>query len=462
VQEWLSQLRHSHGAESPAKGHGLAGQPSAAETKKCPLPDAAAVTARAAQLRSTLAEDFRQTSPEGLRALAAKLLKAADEARDDPVIRYACLREACDLALGAGDADAALAATDRLADGFDMKPLGDSPPPLTSGPLPRPLAAALKAADQMVATQELERLPPAMAVLERGLPVTKETQAGDAKVSVYLKNKLAKLREMQTTGPLCRAALAKLAQEPDHPDSNLLLGKFLCLLKGDWDNGLRHLARGSDPVLKAAAEAEAAKPVKPEDLAAVANAWWEAADRYTAPAFGAELREHACQLYEPLVEKLDGAAKTLVVERLRKQQEREAEALGREAERLEVARAKLLTEQDIEAEARNLIDAEYQKYAQLAEESKKRLGAAEEDLRKTCWTGRSPQNRYFDEVRFKREYTFLLQKENAILDPAWKPVEALRQQLVDKYSELLRRDAEVRPQYFSAGRAIARLYPKKH
>ena len=40
-------------------------------------------------------------------------------------------------------------------------------------------------------------------------------------------------------------AMETLKGKPDDPEANLIAGKYLCLAKGDWPNGLPMLAKSS-------------------------------------------------------------------------------------------------------------------------------------------------------------------------------------------------------------------------
>ena len=99
------------------------------------------------------------------------------------------------------------------------------------------------------------------------------------------------------------AAQAQLKAKPADASAHLALGRYLCLLKGDWEAGLPHLARGDNPELKALAEddlkhvplpwqPEAGKqPPAPVPAAAamkLSDAWWELAEQ-------AKGRQHAGQ-----------------------------------------------------------------------------------------------------------------------------------------------------------------------
>jgi len=73
--------------------------------------------------------------------------------------------------------------------------------------------------------------------------------------------------------------LETLARNPDDGPANLEMGQFLCFFKGNWDLGLRFLAKGSDPVLKGLAEKEVALPTEAAAQAEIADAWWDLAQK---------------------------------------------------------------------------------------------------------------------------------------------------------------------------------------
>ena len=59
------------------------------------------------------------------------------------------------------------------------------------------------------------------------------------------------------------------------------MGKFLCLVKGDWKRGLPMLVK-AEPPLKALGEQETASPTEPQAQAALGEAWAAQAERETA------------------------------------------------------------------------------------------------------------------------------------------------------------------------------------
>lgn len=53
-----------------------------------------------------------------------------------------------------------------------------------------------------------------------------------------------------------KASLAALEAKPTDPVANVAVGKFYCLLKGQWSQGIPMLALGNDPTLSELAKAE--------------------------------------------------------------------------------------------------------------------------------------------------------------------------------------------------------------
>jgi hypothetical protein len=67
-----------------------------------------------------------------------------------------------------------------------------------------------------------------------------------------------------------KKAEATLKESPDNQDANLVLGKYLAFAKGEWEQAIPCLAKGSDPFYQALAEKErgGAKPLE------IGDAWW--------------------------------------------------------------------------------------------------------------------------------------------------------------------------------------------
>ena len=84
-----------------------------------------------------------------------------------------------------------------------------------------------------------------------------------------------------------QAAQERLKTAPDDPDACLAVGRWYCFYQGDWDEGLKLLAKGSDDALKSlAAEELASKPSKAEERVARGDAWWDLAEKAAGKAQG--------------------------------------------------------------------------------------------------------------------------------------------------------------------------------
>jgi hypothetical protein len=99
-----------------------------------------------------------------------------------------------------------------------------------------------------------------------------------------------------------------LDTNPDDPDANLAVGKFDCLVKGDFANGLPLLAKGSDKTLAELAKLDLTQSVDASEQVQVADGWWATGKK------PAQLR--AKQLYEGALPRLTGIARTKVEKRI--------------------------------------------------------------------------------------------------------------------------------------------------
>ncbi|MCY2929177.1 MAG: hypothetical protein NTV86_06715 [Planctomycetota bacterium] len=115
-------------------------------------------------------------------------------------------------------------------------------------------------------------------------------------------------------------ALAILASDANNTSAYLAVGRFACFLKGDWDKGLPLLASSGEPALKALAEEEIAKPADPARQAALADGWWDLAQK-EPPLPQRAIRLHAADGYRKALPGLTGVMKLKAQTRLEAVQE---------------------------------------------------------------------------------------------------------------------------------------------
>jgi hypothetical protein len=106
------------------------------------------------------------------------------------------------------------------------------------------------------------------------------------------------IAEARTLHQSMKSVMAVQARNPDDPAANLEIGRFLCFVKGAWDLGLRFMVKGSDPVLKSLAEKELAFPAQVGDRVALADGWYDLAEKEKSPLKKTQLLAHAKGIYE--------------------------------------------------------------------------------------------------------------------------------------------------------------------
>jgi hypothetical protein len=117
------------------------------------------------------------------------------------------------------------------------------------------------------------------------------------------------IARLQAADVKANLALDRLQQQPDDPAANLIVGRFRCFDKQDWQSGLRFLVRGGDTELQKLAEQELNEPSSPAEQMKLANAWWDFAERTSTKAdrlSGQSIRLHAIDWYRQALPNLSG------------------------------------------------------------------------------------------------------------------------------------------------------------
>jgi hypothetical protein len=213
--------------------------------------------------------DFAKTKAADRSALAAKLLDQAEGTRDDPRAKYVLLREARGLAAQAGDHELYLKAAAALAANFNVS-LAEAQDGATNVLAANIVAkdrardageALLRAVDAAIGAAEFEHaqhlLGGADLIARKANNAALSTAvAAQAKNLPALRKEFDKLADARKT----------LETTPTDGAANLIVGRFLCFVKRDWEAGLPRLALSSDIELQGAAE---------KDSKASAGGWRE-------------------------------------------------------------------------------------------------------------------------------------------------------------------------------------------
>jgi hypothetical protein len=298
-------------------------KPDAPPANTAPTPDKAATKTDAKPLKAAVPDDAAQAkalkniqdiyrdqlkqavSADQKLALAKKLAAEGMATKDDDAGRFVLLKMARDLDAAQGDLDAANDVIDRLASDYDIAPLEMKNEALLAAGKSPLTAAEYSAklngfADEAIAADRFDlakRAITAAIKLKVDPPLHKQFVAHQKEIT-EVEAEFHRLKSLRHT----------LETNPDDPDANLAVGKFDCLVKGDFAKGLPLLAKGSDKTLAELAKLDLAQSVDATEQVQVADGWWATGKK------PAQLR--AKQLYEGALPRLSGIVRTKVEKRI--------------------------------------------------------------------------------------------------------------------------------------------------
>jgi WD40 repeat protein len=286
---------------------------------KKPVPDAAKQAAAEKVIKDLFQEDYARKTTLARLQLATKLLEKAADTKDDPVSTFVLLREARDLATQAGDARTALKAIDELAKDYavDGRQLKGSVLAKVAEEAKTPVAGKavvdgyLALVEEAVGADDYEA---ALGFLSQAEAAARKVNS--APLVSQVQARAQELKAIQRAFSQVQDAAATLRKTPDDPQASLAMGKFLCLLKGDWDKGLPLLAQGSDPAVKALARKEVDAPAGAAEQADVGDGWWDLAEQEQG-AVKVQFLRRAYYWYQQAEGGLTGLTQAKVAKRLK-------------------------------------------------------------------------------------------------------------------------------------------------
>ena len=287
--------------------------------KKAKIPDDKAQAEAMALVREVYKEEYGQaTTAEKKAELAEKLLHKARDSKDDPTNQFVLLRVARDLAAQAGDCDTAFHAIEEMAAAFSIDTLEMNVQALTKAASvtkktdgqEQIVEAALTVINQAVAQDKYD-------VADR-LGRLALTAAHKARDAALVRRTQARIKEIATAAKAfeeVEAAMKTLEEKPLDAEANLVVGKHLCFMKGNWKQGRSMLALGGDAALKALAMKEMQGPADAAEQVKLGDAWWNVAEKETVAA-KKNLQARAGYWYKKALPELSGLVKDKVEKRL--------------------------------------------------------------------------------------------------------------------------------------------------
>ncbi len=267
--------------------------PLAAMTQKLVPPDAAVVARQTKEVRQTYDRQLAGGNATDKVGVAKELLNRASHI-EDPVLELAVLQCATDLAVEAADVSLVRRTCNAIGARFQLSPsqlkldalrktapyaiTTESRGALVEGCLASGFEAI--AADEYPAASSFREMAASTGLTAANPHFVEETR--------FLSNEVVRCADGYVAA---EKFIQTRRQNPNDPKACLEEGKFLCFVKGDWDDGLSLLARGSDDGIKSAAQGELSPaPATPGQDIALGDRWAGLADAAPGTARAALLR----------------------------------------------------------------------------------------------------------------------------------------------------------------------------
>ncbi len=288
--------------------------------KKLPLPDEAAQANALKLAKEVYGEEWKAAkSPSQKRELATKILHSADESDNDPAGRYILLKLARETATQAADGLIAFEAIDAMAEQFQIDDVEMKTNVLAilskRAKLPdEHKSIADQAAGLIDGAIARDNIDLAVKLCEMALPEARA--AHDADLVREVKARIEQCRVLGKAHHEMQEAAAVLGAKPDDPAANLIVGKYYCFHKGDWEKGLPMLALGQDRELKALAVQEIAEVKTADDRLKLGDAWWNLGEKESGKIQVA-IRGRANYWYQQALPELSGLSRAKVEKRVK-------------------------------------------------------------------------------------------------------------------------------------------------
>ena len=304
----------------------LLGLPLQAALQARPVPALSEQAGAERQVRDAFSEDYSKAkrSPAEQAALAQKLLGQGRQDQDNAAVGFVLLRDARDMAAGAGDIKTLTAAAEQMSKSYQIAPSVALLPALqtASKAALTPTAeadvveACLASAQKLIAKDEYEAAATFMSVAEQAA-----RKADNPALSTRVTERAASIRSLRGAYQRAAGAIEKLKMEPDNPSLNFMAARFYCFDKDDWEQGLVYLSRGSDTELKELATLDLKAPATAADQTSLADRYWQLAAR--SPSFmKTPLENRARYWYAKALPLAEGLQKAKLEERLYTQEVR--------------------------------------------------------------------------------------------------------------------------------------------
>jgi hypothetical protein len=297
------------------------------QDEKHPVPDPAELKKQETEIRGIYKDEFSRKDRDNRRTLCQNLLNQAKDAGISPVQRFAILILARDVSAEALDVKTGLASIELLDRRFEIKPAPVAGAAFVVSLHQQKAAYLLAARKHASSPDDVALLAGAfMGLAESAMAVGEFEDAGvlaDQAVkaskdpSFILKARLIQNEIAGAKGERDQAtkAATTLAKNPEDPEANTALGRYLLFVKRD-ETGLAHLSKGAASPLRDAAAGELAKPATPEAMLELGDSWLAVSEKEKSAAAKSRLQERALNWLDRAFQSASGLTRVKIKKRL--------------------------------------------------------------------------------------------------------------------------------------------------
>ncbi len=279
-----------------------------------PLPNENELTEKRNLIRELYAEEYQSAKTSKERLELAKLMhKEGENSSDDPVGRFTLWRIARDIMTLEGEFESAIGIVENIdkhyldvdADGLKVETLKASFEHVARTRRDDYLGTVEKTVDSCRASEKFDLARSLVDYLQQNAaPLLTESARSK------LDRIDARLAFAEKSYEVYRRALERLELEPDDEQANESVGRYLALVRSDWETGLQHLVKGTDPLVRAAAEIElavsASETSEASEAIAVADAWNDVAESQPESIPRTRFQVHALAWYSAAEDRVQG------------------------------------------------------------------------------------------------------------------------------------------------------------
>ena len=284
-----------------------------AKPGRLPVPDATAQTVALKKLHGLLKTPGLKATAKEWTSHTTFVFGLGKETKDDLNLRYVALREAFELSYPLGDPETAELALAMLDEEYSIDSLGLKAAALSLAGAKPPVPSSQRilaercddVAREALAAEEFDRAGKVASLGASNAALTKIPA-----ISAYATKRQNQVRDLAKAFKAYKTAATDLRTQPDDPKACATAGAYLALGEGNWDAGLKLLAKGDDEPLRMLSQKDMSQPTEVDARRSLFEAWADVVERQR-PGYKSQAAVRASYWYR----QLDGAV--LGIERLK-------------------------------------------------------------------------------------------------------------------------------------------------